>query len=243
MAVIKLTAPIGLSAGWMGVYEPCGEASPVRYVAHTAGYPSDMPAGSCKFTQCAVSQSPCTDAYLYHKCDTASGQSGSPMWMLAMTPAKKMGPYIRAVHNIEWCVVAACRTARDARVDLWQRPLKCGASLLRRRAPDENSLCICCCCCSLSLSLSAVCPYASWPGSMLGAYLLLSSSPLPLSPAWPRRVQSASSGGSESYINSAVSITPDHYRTVLAWVAPSWANATFAAAARSAPLAPTRPLQ
>lgn len=102
IAVIKLSAPIGLSTGWLGILEPCGESAPARYVANTVGYPSDMPTGSCKFTQCAVTQTPCTDSYLYHKCDTASGQSGSPLWMLALTTARKMGPYIRAVHNIEW---------------------------------------------------------------------------------------------------------------------------------------------
>jgi hypothetical protein len=45
-----------------------------------AGYPNDLPAGSCITTQCAVSQEVCSEAYLYHRCDTASGQSGSPMW-------------------------------------------------------------------------------------------------------------------------------------------------------------------
>lgn len=39
---------------------------------------------------------------LLRRCDTASGQSGSPMWMMAMTSQRKMGPYVRAVHNIEW---------------------------------------------------------------------------------------------------------------------------------------------
>ncbi|PNH06129.1 hypothetical protein TSOC_007540 [Tetrabaena socialis] len=80
---------------------------------------------------------PCTDPYLYHKCDTAAGQSGSPLWMMAMTAARKMGPFVRAVHNIEW-------------------------------------------------------------------------------------VQELPGGRTMSYINSAVSMTPEHYRSVLAWIAPSF---------------------
>eukprot|EP00198_Chlamydomonas_reinhardtii_P007190 XP_001696526.1 predicted protein [Chlamydomonas reinhardtii] len=137
VAVIKLSQRIGSQAGWMGVFEPCNAFAPSRYVALTAGYPSDQPPGSCKTTQCVVVQEPCTDGYLYHKCDTASGQSGSPMWMMAMTSQRKMGPYVRAVHNIEW-------------------------------------------------------------------------------------VQEMPNGQSVSYINSAVSITPDHYRSILAWIAPSF---------------------
>ncbi|KAG2502132.1 hypothetical protein HYH03_000621 [Edaphochlamys debaryana] len=137
IAIIKLSQKVGTTTGWMGVFEPCSALAPTRYVALTAGYPSDQPLGSCKTTQCVVMQDPCTDGYLYHKCDTASGQSGSPMWMSAMTAARKMGPFIRAVHNIEW-------------------------------------------------------------------------------------VQELPGGGSQSYINSAVSITPDHYRTILAWIAPSF---------------------
>ncbi|KXZ45775.1 hypothetical protein GPECTOR_50g568 [Gonium pectorale] len=140
IAVIQLSRRVGMQSGWMGVFEPCSAAAPTRYVALTAGYPSDQPPGSCKTTQCVVSQDPCTDGYLYHKCDTASGQSGSPMYMMAMTNARKMGPFVRAVHNIEW-------------------------------------------------------------------------------------VQEQPNGQSLSYINSAVSITPEHYRSVLAWIAASFKNA------------------
>lgn len=67
MAVIKLSQRIGSQAGWMGVFEPCNAFAPSRYVALTAGYPSDQPPGSCKTTQCVVVQEPCTDGYLYHK--------------------------------------------------------------------------------------------------------------------------------------------------------------------------------
>ncbi|GLI70233.1 hypothetical protein VaNZ11_015017 [Volvox africanus] len=137
IAVINLSKRIGSQAGWMGIFEPCSPFAPVRYVALTAGYPSDQSPGSCKTTQCVVLQEPCTDGYLYHKCDTASGQSGSPMYMMAMTAGRKMGPYIRGVHNIEW-------------------------------------------------------------------------------------VQELANGSTFSYINSAVSITPDHYRSILAWIGMSF---------------------
>ncbi|KAG2435584.1 hypothetical protein HYH02_011877 [Chlamydomonas schloesseri] len=156
VAVIKLSQRIGSQAGWMGVFEPCNAFAPSRYVALTAGYPSDQPPGSCKTTQCVVVQEPCTDGYLYHKCDTASGQSGSPMWMMAMTSQRKMGPYVRAVHNIEW-------------------------------------------------------------------------------------VQEMPNGKSVSYINSAVSVTPDHYRSILAWIAPSFDTTSTTGSDTTTPMGPALP--
>ncbi|GFR43291.1 hypothetical protein Agub_g4356 [Astrephomene gubernaculifera] len=155
IAVIKLSQRVGTTAGWMGVLEPCTASAPSRYVALTAGYPSDQLAGTCLTTQCVVVQDPCTDGYLYHKCDTASGQSGSPMYMMAMTAAHKMGPFVRAVHNIEW-------------------------------------------------------------------------------------VQELPNGSTVSYINSAVSITPDHYRSILAWIAPSF-NTTSSSTDLSTPMGPASP--
>ena len=82
-------------------------------------------------------QDPCTNNYLYHKCDTVQGQSGSAMWQMMLMPDLRIGPYIRAVHNLEWA--------------------------------STNS-----------------------------------------------------TGVSTVYINSGVAITPEHYSTIMKWIAPSF---------------------
>lgn len=111
IAVIKLASPIGNTAGWFGLRGRCRPGAPTpapadsaTAVLSTAGYPSDQPYGSCVFAQCtAAPPADCSEPYLYHRCDTAAGQSGSPMWVVEVTSSGgQLGPYIQGVHNVEW---------------------------------------------------------------------------------------------------------------------------------------------
>lgn len=80
LALIHLAQPVGRAAGWMGMSAHCKEGR--RYVATTAGYPGDKPAGTSMQTTCYLQQQACgeEEAVVKHKCDTVAGQSGSPMF-------------------------------------------------------------------------------------------------------------------------------------------------------------------
>ena len=100
IAVIKLSQPVGLSSGWLGIKVPCQEPDAQgTFAIVTAGFPDDRPIGTCMTAECSVSYNSCTDPYLYHKCPTIDGQSGSAMWE---DPAPGSAPLIRAVHNLQW---------------------------------------------------------------------------------------------------------------------------------------------
>ncbi|GAX74501.1 hypothetical protein CEUSTIGMA_g1950.t1 [Chlamydomonas eustigma] len=106
IAVIKLSSSIGDTTGWMGIATPCPSPidynSPDTFTLNTAGYPAEQLPGTCLATQCSVTATTCTNSYLYHYCSTTDGDSGSAMWLTGTDPDGNTGPFIRAVHNLEW---------------------------------------------------------------------------------------------------------------------------------------------
>lgn len=112
VALIRLDRSVGLQAGWLGLRATCGsdEGGTGGSVSVTsAGYPSDYNYGACVTSGCTMSGE-CGKREWRHTCDTAQGQSGSPLWaQLPVAPgARKKGPFIRGL------VIASTRTQNVA---------------------------------------------------------------------------------------------------------------------------------
>jgi V8-like Glu-specific endopeptidase len=45
-------------------------------------------------SECEITETDCESDYLYHKCSSEDGESGSPLWTEDY--------YIRGVHNVQW---------------------------------------------------------------------------------------------------------------------------------------------